>query len=109
MTSTSAERNLLPRVVVVGLGPAGPDLLTAGTLDAIGAASRRFLRARRPPAAVAVPDPEDFDPVYPASASLDEVYASIVADRKRVLEGKAVSGRVNFACGRLIKTQINIE
>src|SRR3546814_17698767 len=76
MTSTSAERNLLPRVVVVGLGPAGPDLLTAGTLDAIGAASRRFLRTRRHPAAVAVPAAEDFDAVYEASASFDEVYRS---------------------------------
>src|SRR3546814_2470519 len=94
MTSTSAERNLLPRVVVVGLGPAGPDLLTAGTLDAIGAASRRFLRTRRHPAAVAVPDAEDFDAVYEASASFDEVYAAIV---EAVVAAAEADGEVLYA------------
>jgi tetrapyrrole methylase family protein/MazG family protein len=68
-----------PRVVVGGLGPAGPDLLTAGTLAAIERIPRRFLRTRRHPAASAAPDAVDFDAAYEAAASFDVVYAEIVA------------------------------
>jgi tetrapyrrole methylase family protein/MazG family protein len=78
MTSGSPERNPLPRLVVVGLGPAGPDLLTAGTLEAIARVPHRFLRTRRHPAAVAVPDAADFDERYDTAESFEEVYASIV-------------------------------
>ena len=66
------------RVVVVGLGPAGPDLLTAGTLAAIEATEHRFLRTRRHPAADAVPDAVDFDERYEQAASFDDVYDAIV-------------------------------
>ena len=68
-----------PRVVVGGLGPAGPDLLTAGTLDAIARIEHRFLRTRRHPAAAAVPTATDFDAAYEAGATFEEVYATIVA------------------------------
>jgi tetrapyrrole methylase family protein/MazG family protein len=68
-----------PRVVVGGLGPAGPDLLTAGTLAAIDRIPRRFLRTRRHPAASAVPDAVDFDAAYDAADSFDEVYGEIAA------------------------------
>ena len=68
----------MPKVTVVGLGPAGPDLLTAGTLEAIRRASTSFLRTRRHPAAIAVPDAGDFDHLYETSATFDEVYAAIV-------------------------------
>jgi tetrapyrrole methylase family protein/MazG family protein len=68
-----------PHVVVAGLGPAGADLLTAGTVAAIERIPRRFLRTRRHPAAAAVPDAEDFDGVYDAAASFEEVYATIAA------------------------------
>ncbi|MGH9274799.1 MAG: SAM-dependent methyltransferase, partial [Acidimicrobiales bacterium] len=68
----------MPRVVVVGLGPAGPDLLTAGTLAAIDAVAHRFVRTRRHPAATAVPDAVDFDDLYDAASSFEDVYAAIV-------------------------------
>jgi tetrapyrrole methylase family protein/MazG family protein len=68
-----------PRVVVGGLGPAGPDLLTAGTLAAIERIPRRFLRTRRHPAAAVVADAVDFDTVYDAAESFESVYAEIVA------------------------------
>ena len=47
---------LLPRVVVVGLGPAGPDLLTDGTRALIEAtpSPQRFVRTRRHSSAGAV-------------------------------------------------------
>jgi len=67
-----------PCVVIAGLGPAGPDLLTAGTTAAIDAIPHRLLRTRRHPAAVAVPDAADFDAVYESAESFDVVYATIV-------------------------------
>ena len=66
------------RVVVVGLGPAGPDLLTAATTAAIAAVPRRFLRTARPPSAAAVGEARSFDDRYEREASFDAVYASIV-------------------------------
>ena len=68
----------MPRVTVVGLGPAGADLLTAGTLTTIEAVPQRFLRTRRHPAAAAVAGATDFDDAYDAAASFEEVYATIV-------------------------------
>jgi tetrapyrrole methylase family protein / MazG family protein len=69
-----------PRVVVAGLGPAGPGLLTSDTLEAIARIERRFLRTRRHPAAEAVRDAADFDDAYEAAASFEEVYGRIVGD-----------------------------
>ena len=66
------------RVVVVGLGPAGPDLLTAGTVDAIARVERRFLRTTRHPAAVAVPDAQSFDALYETAEAIEDVYQGIV-------------------------------
>lgn len=66
------------RVVVGGLGPAGPDLLTASVLDALARIPVRFLRTRRHPAAGVVQGAESFDALYESGESLDEVYAAIV-------------------------------
>ena len=55
------------RVVVGGLGPAGPELLTAATLEAAGRAPRTFLRTARHPAAAAFPSAVAFDDVYELS------------------------------------------
>ena len=61
-----------------GLGPAGPELLTSATLDALGAISHRYLRTARHPAAAAVAGATSFDSLYEAASALDEVYAGIV-------------------------------
>jgi tetrapyrrole methylase family protein/MazG family protein len=66
------------RVVVGGLGPAGPDLLTAATIAAVERMPRRWLRTARHPSAASVPGPETFDFLYETAASLDAVYAGIV-------------------------------
>ncbi|MEA2842809.1 MAG: tetrapyrrole methylase family protein / MazG family protein, partial [Actinomycetota bacterium] len=66
------------RVVVVGLGPAGPEQLTAAATSAIERIPRRFLRTTRHPAARAVEPAVSFDAVYESATSLDEVYAAIV-------------------------------
>jgi tetrapyrrole methylase family protein / MazG family protein len=66
------------RVVVVGLGPAGPELVTAATLTAIESIDRRFLRTRRHPAASLVADATTFDDLYDQAPSFEDVYTGIV-------------------------------
>lgn len=81
-------------LTVVGLGPAGPDLVTAGTLAAIEATPRRYLRTGRHPAAALLGDAPTFDAVYDASETLDEVYRSIVAT---LVDAAATHGSVLYA------------
>lgn len=66
-----------PTVVVVGLGPAGPELLTTAAVDALASIPHRYLRTTRHPAALAVTGAVSFDSVYESAASLDDVYAGI--------------------------------
>jgi tetrapyrrole methylase family protein/MazG family protein len=67
-----------PEVVVVGLGPGDPALVTAGALAAIDDVPRRWLRTSRHPSAGLVPGATSFDYLYDRASSLDEVYAGIV-------------------------------
>lgn len=68
----------MARVVVVGLGPAGADLLSRATVDALGRCGHRFLRTARHPAASAVTGAVSFDRLYDGATSLDGVYEGIV-------------------------------
>jgi tetrapyrrole methylase family protein/MazG family protein len=68
------------RVVVGGLGPSGPELLTEATRQAIERIPVRFLRTTRHPAAVAAGEAASFDEVYESASAMDDVYAQI-ADR----------------------------
>ncbi len=68
----------MAQVVVVGLGPAGPELLNEATLAALRRVPRRYLRTGRHPAAAAVTDAATFDEVYDSARSLEEVYGRIV-------------------------------
>jgi tetrapyrrole methylase family protein/MazG family protein len=70
----------LSRVVVVGLGPAGPELVTLEALTAIERIPHRYLRTTRHPAAVAVSGATSFDGRYEAEATMDAVYRGIVDD-----------------------------
>lgn len=71
----------MPSVVVVGLGPGDPALVTAGTSGAISRISVRFLRTARHPSASLVLEAAGgattFDEVYDAAATFDEVYEHI--------------------------------
>ncbi len=69
-----------PRIDVVGLGPAGPELITEETLRLIGEARALFLRTRHHPAAAGFPDAEVFDHHYERAGTFDEVYRDIVRD-----------------------------
>jgi tetrapyrrole methylase family protein/MazG family protein len=85
---------LPPTVVVVGLGPAGPELLTAAAAEAVAAVPHRYLRTVRHPAAAAVPDAVSFDGLYESATTLDQVYAGIV---DALAEAAAEHGTVLYA------------
>ncbi len=69
-----------PRIDIVGLGPAGADLVTAGTRELLVGDLEVYLRTARHPAADLVPDARTFDHLYETADSFDEVYDSIVAE-----------------------------
>ena len=67
-----------PRVVVCGLGPGGPDLVTQGVRDAIARVPHRYVRTTRHPSAGVVGQATSFDALYDAADRIDDVYAGIV-------------------------------
>jgi carbon-monoxide dehydrogenase large subunit len=67
-----------PRIVVVGLGPGDPGLVTASALARIEAVPCRWLRTARHPSSHLVPDAGSFDVLYDTLPTFDEVYSSIV-------------------------------
>ena len=67
-----------PHVVVVGLGPAGTDLVGPGATEQLGDPGRTWLRTARHPAAAALDGVQTFDDVYDSAGTFDEVYAAIV-------------------------------
>ncbi len=64
-------------ITIVGLGPAGPELVTPETLAAIKAHERRFLRTTKHPASVVVGGAESFDHLYETADTFAEVYRAI--------------------------------
>jgi tetrapyrrole methylase family protein/MazG family protein len=81
-------------VVVVGLGPAGPELLTEAAKDVIAHIPTRYVRTTRHPAAAAVGDATSFDDVYERAASIEEVYGDIVDG---LAEAAAAAGEILYA------------
>ena len=67
-------------ITVVGLGPAGPDLLTTQAVTAIAAHPRRWVRTRRHPAAAAVGAAESFDGIYETRSTFADVYSAIASE-----------------------------
>ena len=67
------------KVIIAGLGPAGPELITSGTHEAIESAGVIRLRTKRHPAA-SVFDFASYDDFYESADSYDDVYDAIVAD-----------------------------
>lgn len=66
-----------PLVVVVGLGPGGPEYITQQTLDAVAAAPVTLLRTARHPSASLLPDAVTLDHLYEAADRFEDVYAAI--------------------------------
>ncbi len=84
----------LPRVTIVGLGPAGADLLTPATLAAIEAAPVRILRTAVHPAAAVMVDAISCDDLYESADTFDEVYAAVA---ERVVAAALEHGHALYA------------
>ncbi len=65
------------RVIAVGLGPAGPDLVTRETAELLAGDRPIRLRTARHPAAVLAPGAPTFDEVYERADTFGDVYAEI--------------------------------
>ena len=82
------------RIDAVGLGPAGSDLITAGTLAVLAEAPQVFLRTGRHPAASAVEGARTFDHHYESADTFEDVYRTIVAD---LVDAALAGGPVAYA------------
>ena len=86
-----------PTVIVVGLGPAGPELTTPAATEALAIAPVAFLRTSRHPAAtglLGLANVVALDDCYDGASSFEEVYRSIVGI---LLAAAAEHGRVAYA------------
>ena len=81
------------KVVVVGLGPAGPEFLTAAARAALDRVAVQFVRTERHPSAEVVRG-RSFDSLYEGAATLDDVYAGIV---DALVEASSQEGEVLYA------------
>ena len=66
-----------PTVVVVGLGPAGPEFVTTAVTEAIARIPHRYLRTAHHPSASLVTDATTFDHIYERADTFDDVYRQI--------------------------------
>jgi len=82
------------RIVVVGLGPAGPGLVTADALAAIARIPHRYVRTARHPSAGIVAPAIAFDDLYDQVDRLDDVYETIV---ERLVDAASEHGEVLYA------------
>ncbi len=85
-----------PRVVIVGLGPAGPEHTTLAAQEALAHASAVLVRTERHPAAAPLVGrgAVALDRCYEASASFEEVYRAIVEE---VVDAARRHGEVAYA------------
>ncbi len=93
MTATPGPA-LRPRIVACGLGPAGPELVTVATHDAIARIPHRFLRTVRHPSAGVVGEVPTFDHLYDQAESIGAVYTHIA---EALVAAAAEHGEVLYA------------
>ncbi|MEM9613374.1 MAG: MazG nucleotide pyrophosphohydrolase domain-containing protein [Actinomycetota bacterium] len=79
-------------ITVCGLGPGGPEHLTAATRAAIDAADRCYLRTSRHPTAHLAGTDRSFDHLYEAADTFDAVYRGIADE----LVAAAADGPVTY-------------
>lgn len=68
----------MAKVVVAGLGPAGPEFITGEVRALIDGDAPVFLRTSRHPAASAVTNATTFDHIYDTAETIEDVYNAIV-------------------------------
>jgi tetrapyrrole methylase family protein/MazG family protein len=82
------------RVVVIGLGPGDPALVSVSAAEEIARIPQRFVRTSRHPSSHLVEPAASFDGLYENATSLDDVYAGVV---DALVEGAADEGEVLYA------------
>ena len=77
----------MAKIIVIGLGPAGPELVTVEALAAISATPTRFARTARHPAVSVLGDEAgSFDALYERHDTFAAVYDAIVEELLSVAE-----------------------
>lgn len=98
MAPGAAAADQRPRVAVVGLGPAGPELITPQTLSVLTDTTARFVRTLRHPAATVFAEHDlsvtAFDGLYDTHDTFDAVYAAIT---DALVAAATTHGRVVYA------------
>ena len=84
----------LPRIVIVGIGPAGPEYVTEHTLQEIARIPHRYLRTARHPSAHVVPNAITCDEIYEAADTFDDVYVAIT---DRLVDAATAHGEILYA------------
>lgn len=82
------------RVVVVGLGPGDPRLVSTAAIETLNGSGRVFLRTERHPSASLAHGAESFDKLYEQAAEIDSVYTGIV---ERLVAEAGEAGEVVYA------------
>ncbi len=82
------------RVVVVGLGPAGPELIGAETRSLVQVSPHRYVRTTRHPAAAGISWSGSFDDAYEGAERFEDVYGTIVDS---LVEAAGEHGTVLYA------------
>jgi len=83
----------LPRIDIVGLGPAGSDLVTNGTIALVGEIEHRFVRTSRHVAASLIQG-QSFDHHYETHENFADVYDAIASD---LVAAAKSHGRILYA------------
>ncbi len=81
-------------MVVVGLGPGGPEYVTQHTLDLVEQIPHRYLRTARHPSAALVGSAVAFDEVYEQADTFADVYTEIA---ERLVAAATEHGRILYA------------
>lgn len=84
----------MPRITIVGLGPASPLDVSERTARAIATTPVRFLRTTRHPSAGAVGQARSFDDLYEAADTFEDLYAEIA---ERLVAAAIEHGHVLYA------------
>jgi tetrapyrrole methylase family protein / MazG family protein len=83
-----------PRIVVVGLGPGDPRLVSVAASEEMASVSVRFVRTTRHPSAGLVAPATSFDELYESAQGIDEVYGGVV---DALVTAARTSGTVLYA------------
>jgi tetrapyrrole methylase family protein / MazG family protein len=98
-----------PRITVVGLGPAGADLLGEQAVALLNDSAHTFLRTARHPAAARFVHAHAFDRLYETEPTFEQVYGAIVHELVRAAERAAPEPVVYAVPGSPLVAERTVE